>query len=116
MSTRTGCCDHGCEFDPPKGMGTNGGCRCLKDIRPTALRIDVTQKVRALRKQNKYVELDRDNWKAAFEYLMEVIGEGSSKGRPIDLIQKSSWRKLMKLWGVAQDSHYTDESDDDDDN
>ena len=53
-----GCCDHGCEFDPPKGMGTNGGCQCLKHIRPTSLRIDVTAKVRSLRK--RVVELEKE--------------------------------------------------------
>lgn len=25
-----GCSDHGCVFGHPGGMGTNGGCRCLK--------------------------------------------------------------------------------------
>ncbi len=32
MQMRQGCGDHGCEFNPPKGMGTNGGCRCWRVI------------------------------------------------------------------------------------
>ena len=28
-----GCTDHGCVFGHPGGMGTNGGCRCLDDLR-----------------------------------------------------------------------------------
>lgn len=28
MSGLQGCSDHGCMVNPPKGMGTNGGCRC----------------------------------------------------------------------------------------
>jgi len=27
-----GCCDNSCHFIPPTGAGTNGGCRCLKDL------------------------------------------------------------------------------------
>jgi hypothetical protein len=30
----TGLCgDHSCIFGPPKGMGTNGGCRCSKNVK-----------------------------------------------------------------------------------
>jgi len=28
-----GCSDGGCVIDPPTGMHTNGGCRCLNDLR-----------------------------------------------------------------------------------
>ena len=27
-----GCADHGCVVSPPKGMGTNGGCRCPEAV------------------------------------------------------------------------------------
>ena len=26
-----GCDDHGCQIQKPEGMGTNGGCRCVKN-------------------------------------------------------------------------------------
>ena len=29
---KPGCGDHSCVFGPPKGMGTNGGCRCFLDV------------------------------------------------------------------------------------
>lgn len=31
---RYGCSDHYCKLvpDKPKGMGTNGGCRCLREL------------------------------------------------------------------------------------
>lgn len=28
-----GCSDHGCIWGHPGGMGTNGGCNCLKSLR-----------------------------------------------------------------------------------
>ena len=45
--TPIGCGDNGCEFHTPK-VGTNGGCRCLKHIRPVLERYAVTAKVRNL--------------------------------------------------------------------
>ena len=32
------CSDGNCILVPPRGMHTNGGCRCLKDTNPSALR------------------------------------------------------------------------------
>lgn len=49
------CGDNGCEFHTPK-VGTNGGCRCLKHIRPTSERIEVTRKVRNLRSRLRLME------------------------------------------------------------
>ncbi len=31
LSDIGGCGNHGCYIDPPKGMGTNAGCRCWTD-------------------------------------------------------------------------------------
>lgn len=44
-----GCTDHGCLFGHPGGMGTNGGCECVKELRPTWLRLKVMKNVRLLR-------------------------------------------------------------------
>lgn len=32
------CSNHACYFNPPRGMGTNGGCSCLSEL-PTKLRV-----------------------------------------------------------------------------
>jgi len=34
----TGCSDHDCIFGHEGGMGTNGGCACVKDIRSMDMR------------------------------------------------------------------------------
>jgi len=60
----SGCGDHSCVFGPPKGMGTNGGCRCLKDIRPTEKRIRVERDIRSLRAALTRAEEDIGNAKA----------------------------------------------------
>lgn len=36
-----GCSDTGCVFRPPGGMGTNGGCRCLREIEDPDLRVHI---------------------------------------------------------------------------
>jgi len=56
MSEPLGCGDNGCEFYRGK-VGTNGGCRCLKHIRPPALRFEVTSKVRELQNRLQLAEL-----------------------------------------------------------
>jgi|LSQX01.3.fsa_nt_gb hypothetical protein len=35
------CTNHSCHFNPPKGMGTNGGCSCLSGL-PPKLRLALT--------------------------------------------------------------------------
>jgi len=45
-----GCQDRGCIFDPPN-QGTNGGCRCLKDVKPSALRIELARKIKLLKEK-----------------------------------------------------------------
>lgn len=44
-----GCTDHGCIFGHPGGMGTNGGCACLKEVRPASMRRKYERNVRLLR-------------------------------------------------------------------
>jgi hypothetical protein len=38
-----GCTDHNCVFGSHGGMGTNGGCGCLKDSNPIQLRRVIMQ-------------------------------------------------------------------------
>lgn len=36
-----GCSDHGCVFGHPGGMGTNGGCGCIKETDALRLRLTI---------------------------------------------------------------------------
>lgn len=36
-----GCADHGCIWGSPGGMGTNGGCQCLKNHSRATLRMEM---------------------------------------------------------------------------
>jgi hypothetical protein len=38
-----GCTDHGCVFGHPGGMGTNGGCECMKERNPILLKRTIMQ-------------------------------------------------------------------------
>ena len=39
------CSDHGCVFGKPKGMGTNGGCHCLSEVREPYARVELRRKI-----------------------------------------------------------------------
>ena len=49
------CGDNSCHLDKPEGMGTNGGCRCLKDL-PTAQKLRVQKYI--YREKRKVQELE----------------------------------------------------------
>ena len=44
----------------------------------------------------------RNAWRAACRYLYEVIGEGGSKGRPLDLIAKGDYGRIIAMIGKAE--------------
>ena len=44
----------------------------------------------------------RDAWRAACRFLYEVIGEGGSRGRPLDLISKGDYGRIIALIGKAE--------------
>lgn len=48
------------------------------------------------------VEKQRDAWRAACRYLYEVIGEWGSKGRPMDLISKGDYGRIIAMIGKAE--------------
>ncbi len=54
-----GCSDHHCDFGHPGGMGTNGGCACMKVV-PQEMRIRIRRNVyllrKALRERKRYVQ------------------------------------------------------------
>ena len=48
------------------------------------------------------VEEQRDAWRAACRYLYEVIGEGGVKGRPMDLISRGDYGRIIAMIGKAE--------------
>jgi len=50
----------------------------------------------------RYVTEQRNAWRAACRYLYEVIGEGGSKGRPLDLIAKGDYGRIIAMIGKAE--------------
>jgi hypothetical protein len=63
-----GCSDHSCVFGHPGGMGTNGGCHCLTDIRPPELRRRVSKNVQLLRAEiERLQQCHREGWNYAKE-------------------------------------------------
>lgn len=44
----------------------------------------------------------RNKWRKACRFLYDVTGEGGSRGRPMDLIPKRSWQRLVRLIGDAE--------------
>lgn len=71
MSEIVGCGDSNCVFGRPKGMATNGGCRCFYDIADPVVRTHVrrnvglmTAELAALRIENDAMRMDAEKWQA----------------------------------------------------
>lgn len=47
-------------------------------------------------------EKQRDAWRAACRYLYEVIGKDDEKGRPLDLISKGDYGRIIAAIGKAE--------------
>lgn len=47
------------------------------------------------------MEASRDAWREACRYLYTVIGEGGKRGRPMDLVGKADYRRIIELIGKA---------------
>lgn len=47
-------------------------------------------------------EAQRDAWRAACRYLYGVIGECGPKGRPLDLITKGDYGRIISVIGKAE--------------
>jgi len=47
-----GCSSHNCILEKPKGIGTNGGCSCLRDI-PTNKRLKIQKAIQRLNTEIK---------------------------------------------------------------
>ena len=54
-----GCTDHNCIYGPEGGMGTNGGCRCEKELQRLGPQgIKAARQIRLLRADNKRLRDD----------------------------------------------------------
>jgi len=54
-----GCTDGGCVFGHPGGMHTNGGCSCLREVRPTELRLRFLRNISLLRAEIRRLKEER---------------------------------------------------------
>jgi predicted DNA-binding ribbon-helix-helix protein len=63
VSEVQGCSDHSCVWGHPGGMGTNGGCKCLRIERDPDKRIRLEKNVRAIRAQLDEARALTDCWK-----------------------------------------------------
>jgi len=52
--------------------------------------------------QAEKIAEQRNAWRAACRYLYEVIAEGGSKGRPMDLIHKGDYGRIITMIGKAE--------------
>lgn len=81
-----GCTDHGCIFGHPGGMGTNGGCACLRDIRPAGERLRLLRNVHLLVKAIEHLHneltaarVENDNARHDIERLMAACSAEASE-------------------------------------
>lgn len=59
--TARGCTDHNCILsDNSKGIHTNGGCQCLRELQRTPLGFDAARTIRYLRQQLKDIMENSD--------------------------------------------------------
>lgn len=45
----------------------------------------------------------RDAWRAACRFLYDAVNEGGSQGRPMDMIGKAEWHRVVYLIGHADE-------------
>ena len=48
------------------------------------------------------MEASRDAWRTACRYIYGVIAEGNKRGRPMDLIGKADYRRLVEMIAKAE--------------
>lgn len=82
-----GCTDGGCIFGHPGGMHTNGGCACMRELRPFAFRRRMVQNIQLYRREILRLKQEA-NWKQHAEQLEEEIKELNK--RLADLYTKDS--------------------------
>lgn len=50
----------------------------------------------------KYDE-QRLAWRKACRFIYDVLGEGGKRGRPMDLIDKTAWHRIIQLIAEAEE-------------
>lgn len=98
LAELTGLCgDHSCVFGPPKGLGTNGGCRCEVKRNPKVQQaIQLQRKLSALLRERVETQAESiETFQSQFRVMKEAIertitfmrrwfGEHSSRRLPGD--------------------------------
>lgn len=70
-----GCGDSGCLIERPKGMATNGGCRCLEGITSPERRVKIRQAIHVLRTEIAYLKQQMELTAQEFEDLKSLKEE-----------------------------------------
>jgi hypothetical protein len=96
MSTVTGCSDGGCMIRAPKGMHTNGGCRCHRDSMKT-------QRVLYSAKQLRQA-IDMDAIAARIATLEQTLREIANADTVEwdDPTEFEAWAKSRARWTLAK--------------
>jgi hypothetical protein len=76
LPTIKGCTDHGCIFGHPGGMGTNGGCACVRAIRGAEESIRFQRNIRALRDEVARLR-GTDNRGKLWSLFRDLISQGT---------------------------------------
>jgi hypothetical protein len=77
------CTDHGCIYGHPGGMGTNGGCHCLTEVRDVDDRRQISAAIRRGREAEKWgaawrekaleLEKERDELRAQLKLAVGAV-------------------------------------------
>lgn len=73
-----GCGDGGCVVERPKGMHTNGGCRCLMSLHPDE-RVRVRASFKRLRSALAKAEAERDDLAEHIATVNDDVWNGDRK-------------------------------------
>ena len=73
MTNLYGCSDHNCIYGHKGGMGTNGGCRCEKELHRLGTQgIKAARQIRLLRTQLEKVQAENERLRQALEQITRL--------------------------------------------
>ena len=99
------CGDNSCVFGPPTGLGTNGGCRCVGDMRPSKTRIGVIRNIQKLKSASNAKDAEIARLKSELTRIRAHYGHCTECGR------KSSVSYKNDLCGVCDNTRTEGESE-----
>jgi len=70
-----GCTDGNCIFGHPGGMHTNGGCRCLSEVRPASERIRITRGISQIKQERDALRAEVDKLMAENADIRRLLGK-----------------------------------------